>query len=108
MAGRQEQKSDPVRRARLALVVSVLATFLLYIFGGPLGYPLVYLSTLVHELGHGVTALLVGGTFDKFEMWKDASGLAYTAASTPWQEGLIVAGGLVGPAFAAALGFVLA
>jgi hypothetical protein len=70
--------------------------------------PLLYLSTLVHELGHGLAAILVGGHFDRLEMWGDGSGVAWTAARSNWQHALITAGGLVGPAFAAALGFVAA
>ena len=98
---------ERVRRARWILAGSVVATLLLYAFGGVLAYPLVYLLTLVHELGHGMTALLVGGRFDTFHMWSDASGLAQAYGHTGWQQALICAGGLVGPALGAAAGLAL-
>ena len=49
----------PVR----ALVGSAVVTGLLYVipFGDVIAYPLLLLSTLVHELGHGIAAILVGG-----------------------------------------------
>ena len=50
------------KNARTALWVSIGLTLALY--GLPLGqtlsYPLVLLSTLAHELGHGIAALMVG------------------------------------------------
>jgi hypothetical protein len=107
-ARRAAAGADVARRARGVLVATAAATVLLYLFGGPLAYPLIYLSTLAHELGHGITALLVGGRFERFEMWSDASGLAHVQAYAGWQHALIAAGGLVGPAAAAAGGFVLA
>lgn len=98
---------ERVRRARWVLAGSVVATLLLYAFGGVLAYPLVYLSTLVHELGHGMAAIIVGGRFDTFHMWSDASGLAEAYGRTNWQQALICAGGLVGPALGAAAGLAL-
>ncbi|HLU66308.1 MAG TPA: M50 family metallopeptidase [Kofleriaceae bacterium] len=102
--------ADAVRRARRVLLVSAAVTLLLYV--APLGHllarPLLYISTLVHELGHGLTALLVGGEFYRLEMWSDGSGVAWSAARGDLQHALIAAGGLVGPAVAAAAGFALA
>lgn len=91
------------------LLVSVVLTFVLYQFslGVYLVYPLMLLSTLAHELGHGVTALLVGGHFERFEMWADGSGVAMWGGSGGrLQLALVAAGGLVGPALVAALAFV--
>jgi hypothetical protein len=68
----------------------------------------VLLSTLAHELGHGVTALLVGGHFQSLLISADASGEALTTESGPVALALVCAGGLVGPACAAALLFGLA
>ena len=60
-------------RARAVLVaasaVSVLLPFLP--FGGIVGYPLLLLSTLAHEMGHGLAALLVGLDFDSFRLYAD-------------------------------------
>src|SRR5690606_32428044 len=54
------------RRTKAALVWSIVLTVALYLvpFGQLIGYPLVLLSTLVHEVGHGLAAVLVGGTFE--------------------------------------------
>lgn len=104
------QRLTAVEKTRLALLASVVVTFLLYLIPGGqwIIYPLLLLSTLVHELGHGVTAILVGGHFDRFEMWPDGSGVAYWAgADNRLELALVAAGGLVGPAIGAALGFLL-
>ena len=105
--------TDPVegvKRAWKVLGISIGVTLLLYVvpYGDVIGRPLLYLSTLVHELGHGITAIFVGGDFQKLEMWSDGSGVAWSSASSNGQHALITMGGLVGPAFAAAGGFVLA
>ena len=58
-------------RVALFLLLSVIATLLLYFvvpFGRLIAYPLVLLSTLAHELGHGIAAVLVGGDFEQFVM----------------------------------------
>jgi hypothetical protein len=44
-----------------------------------LNYPFRLLLTIVHELGHGLAALLTGGNFISFQISADGSGLAYTA-----------------------------
>ena len=101
----------PRDRARLMFGVSVAITLLLYFipFGNYVIYPLLLLSTLAHEMGHGLAAELVGGDFDRFQMWSDGSGVAsYIAAPSRFGQALIAAGGLVGPAIAAAILFVLA
>lgn len=93
------------------LVVSVAATVLLYVvpYGRYLAYPLMLLSTLAHELGHGLTAVLLGQHFDRFEMWSDGSGVAYWSGRQGeigrLQMALVAAGGLVGPAVVAAVAF---
>lgn len=92
-------------------MVSVLATFGLYMVpnGRYVAYPLMLLSTLAHEMGHGIAALLTGNDFDKFEMWSDGSGLAYWRGNPGrFARAFISAGGLVGPAFASAFCFGLA
>ncbi len=91
--------------------LSVAVTLLLYWlpYGYVLVYPLLLLSTLAHEMGHGLAAELVGGDFEKFLMWSDGSGVAtYSATDSRIGHALIAAGGLVGPAVAAAILFWLA
>lgn len=99
----------PHDRARLVLIASVVVTILLYTvpYGHVLAYPLLLLSTLAHELGHGVAALLSGGSFVRFHMWADGSGMAVTATTAGWKQAFVAFGGLVGPAVVAALAFVV-
>jgi len=102
----EEVRSFP--RARVVLLVSLVLTAVLYLipYGRILAYPLMLLSTLVHEMGHGVTALVVGGSFHRFSMWQDGSGVAVWGGDVGrLGRALIAAGGLVGPAVAAAIGF---
>jgi Peptidase M50B-like len=100
----------PQDKARLVLVVSIALTAILYVvpYGRVLAYPLMLLSTLAHEMGHGVTALLVGGSFERFEMWSDGSGVAvWSGHPGRLRRAAVAAGGLIGPAVAAACGFAL-
>ncbi|HMQ33291.1 MAG TPA: M50 family metallopeptidase [Chloroflexaceae bacterium] len=66
---------------------------------GPLAYPLRLLTTLVHELAHGLAALLTGGAFLRFVVFADGSGLAYTAGGLRL---LIIPAGYVGVALVGA------
>jgi hypothetical protein len=100
-------------RTRWFLLGSIIVTVLVYLvpYGLVVGLPLLWLSTLVHELGHGFTAALVGGNFDSFVMHADGSGATSWSASGffgPIRRALVAAGGLVGPAVVAAIGFALA
>ncbi len=98
-------------RARLMLGLSVAITLLLYWipFGRYFIYPLLLLSTLAHEMGHGIVAELVGGDFDQFLMWSDGSGVArYLGSGSRIGQALVAIGGLIGPAVAAAILFALA
>ncbi|MFO7567354.1 MAG: M50 family metallopeptidase [Enhygromyxa sp.] len=113
---RRARNAEPevvARRTRWFLVGSVFVTLLLYYapYGMVLGLPLLWLSTFVHELGHGLTAALVGGNFESFVMHADGSGATSWSAGPmfgPVRRALVAAGGLVGPAVAAAIGFVIA
>ena len=97
------------RRARAALLVSVVVTIALYWLpmGQALAYPLVLLSTLAHELGHGIAAMLVGGSFESFVLYADGSGAAMTSGNHGrLARAFISAGGLCGPALAASGCFI--
>jgi hypothetical protein len=107
----RHQAAEIGTRARFALLASIGVTLLLYFvpYGHIVATPLVWLSTLAHELGHGITALLLGGRFEQFVMFPDASGMAsYSGSFGPLGRALVAAGGLVGPAVVAAFGFALA
>lgn len=102
------QPLHPTERARMVLAVSIATTAILYLvpYGRYVAYPLMLLSTLAHEMGHGVAALLVGGSFERFLMWPDGSGVAVWSGDTAgWRLAFVAAGGLLGPAVAAAAAF---
>lgn len=98
------------RTAPIALIISIIATAVIYCTPQAqfIAYPLLLLSTLVHELGHGFTAMLVGADFEQFMMYADGSGVAYWSGDVGRiSRALISAGGLIGPAIIAGLLFTL-
>jgi len=98
------------RRARVALVISVALTVGLYAFpfGSTLAYPLILLSTLAHEMGHGIAAMLVGCRFESFMLYSDGSGAALTRGNPGrMASAFISAGGLIGPAIASSICFLV-
>jgi hypothetical protein len=86
-----------VPRGALPLVAALCAVALGWL--GPLAYPFRLLSTTIHELSHGLAALLTGGAFLRFVVFPDGSGLAYTAGGIRW---LIIPAGYVGTALVGA------
>ena len=109
---RQGQAHGARARAVLAgaTAICVVAPFLP--FGGVVGYPILLLSTLAHEMGHGLTAMLVGLEFDSFRLYADGSGVAMIGGPVGGAAGRLsraatAAGGLIGPAVAGALLFWL-
>jgi hypothetical protein len=97
--------------ARTVLLASAAVTLALYLlpFGELLSRPFLLLSTLAHEMGHGLTAVLLGGRFQRFAMWSNGAGVTEMdlAGFGRIRQALTIAGGLVGPAVAAALFFTL-
>lgn len=82
----------------LTLIALAAGAALLLAFAPGLGwldYPFRLLLTTVHELGHGLTALLTGGRFERFLISSNGSGLAYTSGG--WRL-LIVPAGYLGTA----------
>src|SRR5579864_2491403 len=74
----------PARR-RLLVAVGVFVVFLILWQSGVLSgllYPLRLFVSLVHELGHGLTAILTGGQFLNFEVFPNGAGLATTAGGS--------------------------
>jgi Peptidase M50B-like len=60
-------------------------------------YPFRLFGTFVHELSHGLTALLTGGHFHRFEVQPDLSGVAWSAGGI---RVLVASAGYVGSAIA--------
>lgn len=94
-----------LQRAKLARAfwLAVAATLALHFvpYGDFFLYPFALLGTWAHEMGHGLTALLVGGSFDRLLLFPDLGGVAYSSRpDTVLAPALVAAGGLVGPAVA--------
>ena len=89
--------------SRTLLFLSAAAIALLWQlpYGRQLLYPLTLLATFAHEMGHGLTAMLVGERFDHLLLHADGSGVAQWRGN-PGRvtTALIAAGGLVGPTVA--------
>lgn len=66
-------------------------------FGPTLLYPLTLFTTWVHEMGHGLSALLVGGQFRELVINANAGGFAMAGAEAGWPEAIVAAGGLLAP-----------
>ncbi len=97
-------KGDLSTQQTLTLIgLAGLATFFLTVIPwlGLINYSFRLLITLVHELGHGLAAIISGGTFIRFVIFADGSGLAYTAGG--WRILVIPAGYLGAALFGAGL-----
>jgi hypothetical protein len=86
----------------LAGVISLLLTIVPVV--GVLNYPFRLLITFVHELGHGLAAVLTGGEFIRFVVEPTGAGLAYTAGGWRW---LVIPAGYLGVALFGALLIIL-
>jgi Peptidase M50B-like len=90
--------ASPRRQAAIVLFGSVAVTLAMFLIPSPENtWWLLAPFRWLHIYVHGVAALLVGGEFDKFEMYT-YSGLAYTRISGPLTTAFVAAGGLCGPA----------
>lgn len=92
----------PVDRKRLvkafwaAVAISVLCN-VLQPWGRYALYPFALLGTWAHEMGHGLTALLLGGSFEKLVLFSDLGGYASHTALGFFRRPLVSMGGLLGP-----------
>jgi hypothetical protein len=68
-------------------------------------YPLRLFVTFIHEAGHGLAALITGGRFLTFEIFRDGSGVATTAGGSPL---LVLPAGYLGTALFGSILFYLA
>lgn len=107
----KKRSADLDSRARTLFWISCAVTLALFYipYGDIIGYPLLLLSTMVHELGHGFAAVLIGANFHEFHMYGDGSGIAWWSGDVgKLGRAFVSAGGLCGPAVGAFLGLVCA
>ena len=94
--------------SRLLISIAVIVSVWQMPYGPQVLYPLTLLATLAHELGHGLSAVLVGAEFESLLLYADGSGLArWQGAVGPLAQALIAAGGLLGPTLAGVLLMVM-
>lgn len=96
-------KGEAIGRLVLAgLVVSLLP---LLPFGAYLAYPFLILTTWFHEMGHGLTALVLGQEFYRLAIFPNGSGVAEYAVgggTTRLVNAAIAAGGPLAPSIVGA------
>jgi uncharacterized protein YneF (UPF0154 family) len=95
--------ASPRRQAAIALIGSVAITLAMFLIPSPehtwwLLAPFRWLHIYVHEFGHGIAALIVGGQFDKFEMWTYSGVASIRGVTGSLAAAFVCAGGLCGPA----------
>jgi len=103
-----ETSAEHPLRALLWVLALIVVTWQLP-YGRSILYPFSLLATCAHELGHGLTALLVGGEFSSFALYADGSGLAlWRGTGGRLSTALVAAGGPLGPSIAGSLLILLA
>jgi len=101
-------QGEAVGRLVLAGLVVVMLPSLP--FGAYLIYPFAILTTWFHEMGHGLTALILGQQFEQLMIFANGSGLAQYQVDTETSRGTlaaIAAGGPLAPSMVGA-GLILA
>lgn len=95
--------------ARLFWAAALVCVVLPHVpFGDYALYPFAVLATWAHEMGHGLTAELLGGTFHRLELYPNLGGVAFSSRpDTRLAAALVAAGGLLGPAVAGGVVIVL-
>jgi hypothetical protein len=96
------------RRRITTLAVMALLCILLWQtqWGSYALYPFTLLATWFHEMGHGLAAILTGGSFEHLSIYADGSGEAqslHSADASVFSDALISAAGPLGPPIAGAL-----
>jgi hypothetical protein len=90
---------SPTWRWRELLGLLLLGAAILLLWRVPwlgwLVYPFRVFGTFVHELSHGLAAVLTGGEFQRFTVSADLSGLAWSAGGVRW---IVASAGYVGSA----------
>jgi hypothetical protein len=92
---------DKKKNLYYLIAFAILSILIWHVPGGYyIIYPFTILSTWFHEMGHGLTALILGGQFQHIEIFPDGSGLASFSGSLYLGNigrALVAAGGPLGP-----------
>ncbi len=91
------------------LIALTAVTFIVWqipLVGRYILYPFVILGTWFHEMGHGLAAIVLGGSFEQLQIFSDGSGLATHSGSLffgSFGRALVAAAGPLGPPLAGTL-----
>ena len=86
-------------RAYLGLAAVMTVALWQVPWGDQVLYPFTLFATFAHEAGHGLTALVLGGHFERLTLFGNGSGVAeWTGNLGRVGRAMVAAGGLVGPA----------
>jgi hypothetical protein len=101
-----EPGSQGEQAGRLVLAGLVVVMLPSLPFGNFLIYPFAILTTWFHEMGHGLTALMLGQEFDRLMIFASGSGLAESRVASDAPRltlAAIAAGGPLAPSIVGAL-----
>ena len=103
-----------IKRDRAIYYLFGLTLVTIVIWQFPFGmfvlYPFTILGTWFHEMGHGLTAMCLGGYFQRLEIFSNGSGLAVHSGNLYFGNlggAIVAAAGPMGPTLAGSL-FILA
>lgn len=100
-----EPGSQAEEVGRLILAAFVVLALPSLPFGNYLVYPFTILTTWFHEMGHGLTAMLLGQKFEQLLIYANGSGVAQSRVdvdASPFLRAAIAAGGPLAPTFVGA------
>jgi hypothetical protein len=108
MSSDPTDRSMTTRTRAFGLALAAATTVVLWQFtaGRYLLYPFTILASWFHEMGHGLCAMLLGGSFVSLSLFPDGSGYAVHSGSRFFGRpglALVAAAGPLGPALAGAL-----
>ena len=109
-----KQENQIILKKRNIFVLIAIALSTIVIWQLPFGYFILYpftiLGTWFHEMGHGLTALILGGSFVRLEIFENGSGLAVHTVDVLFGDlglAFVAAGGPIGPTLAGALFIII-
>lgn len=105
-AGETPRDTGDAPTPRGALLAALAASVIIgnfVPFGSTALYPFTLMATWVHEMGHGMAAMLVGGSFDSLDVFADASGLAHCQYAPGPRAGVVSIAGMLAPPLVGAL-----
>ncbi len=106
MLGSATRPGSPQEQLGRLFLAAILVVFLPYI---PLGnyaiYPFTILTTWFHEMGHGLTAMMLGNSFERLVILPTGSGYAESVLydNSRVERALVAAGGPLGPSMIGSL-----